>query len=323
MRSARIPSLLALTAAGALALSACSGGDSEASGDASGGGDGLKVVTTTNVYADVVEHVAGDGVEVTPIISSTSQDPHSYEATAQDRLTVQDADLVVLNGGGYDQFMEDLAADSGATVVNAVEVSGLQPEDHDHDHSEEAHAEGEDGEEHHHDHGEFNEHVWYNLDVMGEVTDRVASDLGDLDSDGADAYRQNAEDFGGQLDELKDRAAGIDGEGKSYLATEPVPGYLLDSTGMEDVTPEDFVAAIEDGNDVPAATLQDVLDQLSSGGVNLLAFNEQTESGQTRQVLDAAESDGVASVSFTETIPEGQDYLGWMGQNIDRVADAV
>ncbi|WP_129658904.1 metal ABC transporter solute-binding protein, Zn/Mn family [Rothia halotolerans] len=322
MRSARIPSLLAVTAAGALALSACSGGSGGEDAEASGGSeDRPKVVTTTNVYADVVEQVAGEDVEVTPIISSTSQDPHSYEATAQDRLTVEDADLVVLNGGGYDEFMEDMAEDSGATVIDAVELSGLQPEEH--EHSEEEHAEDEEGHEHHHDHGEFNEHVWYNLDVMGKVTDQVASDLGDLDSDGADQYRQNAEDYSGQLDELKDQAAGIEGEGKSYLATEPVPGYLLDSTGMEDATPEDFVAAIEDGNDVPAATLQDVLDQLSSGQVDLLAFNEQTESGQTRQVMDAAESDGVASVSFTETIPDGQDYLGWMKENIEHVADAV
>jgi zinc/manganese transport system substrate-binding protein len=321
MRSARIPSLLAVTAAGALALSACSGGGNEDAEASGGSEDRPKVVTTTNVYADVVEQVAGEDVEVTPIISSTSQDPHSYEATAQDRLTVEDADLVVLNGGGYDEFMEDMAEESGARVIDAVELSGLQPEDHEHEHSEEEHSEGE--HEHHHDHGEFNEHVWYNLDVMEKVTDQVASELGDLDSEGADQYSQNAEDYRGQLEELKEQASGIEGEGKSYLATEPVPGYLLDSTGMEDVTPEDFVAAIEDGNDVPAATLQDVLDRISSGQVDLLAFNEQTESSQTRQVMDAAESDDIASVSFTETIPDGQDYLGWMKENIEHIADAV
>ena len=96
---------VALASAGALALTGC-GAQNSASDSKD---DVVKVVTTTDVYADVVRQIAGDKVEVTSLISSTSQDPHSYEATASDRLKVKDADLVVLNGGGYDQFLEDMA----------------------------------------------------------------------------------------------------------------------------------------------------------------------------------------------------------------------
>jgi zinc/manganese transport system substrate-binding protein len=91
------------------------------------------VVASTNVYGDIAKVVGGDNVSVTAIINKTSQDPHSYEATAQDRLAVSKADLVVENGGGYDDFLHTLVEDSSIdahNVLNAVELSGLaHPED--------------------------------------------------------------------------------------------------------------------------------------------------------------------------------------------------
>ena len=67
---------------------------------------------------------------VSSIINRTSQDPHSYEATTQDKLAVSKAELVVENGGGYDDFIHTLADDTGldhGNVINAVDVSGLAP----------------------------------------------------------------------------------------------------------------------------------------------------------------------------------------------------
>jgi zinc/manganese transport system substrate-binding protein len=64
--------------------------------------EGIDVVASTNVYGDIARAVGGDKVNVTAIINKTSQDPHSYEATAQDRLVISKAELVIENGGGYD-----------------------------------------------------------------------------------------------------------------------------------------------------------------------------------------------------------------------------
>src|SRR4029453_10594118 len=73
----------------------------------------VSVVTSTNVYGDIVKAVGGDKVAVSSIITKASQDPHSYEASAQDKLLVSKAKLVVENGGGYDDFLHKLADDTG------------------------------------------------------------------------------------------------------------------------------------------------------------------------------------------------------------------
>ncbi|OFL66284.1 metal ABC transporter solute-binding protein, Zn/Mn family [Brevibacterium sp. HMSC063G07] len=161
MKSARIA---AFTAAAGLVLAGCGAGEAQSEGS----GDKLNVVTSTNVYADLAAQVAGDAADIEPIISDASKDPHDYEATSNDQLKLSKADVVIVNGGGYDAFMTTMleAADKDPKVVNGVEVSELPGaeenfanEPHDHDHGEEGHDHdhGEEGHDHHdhdHDHGE-------------------------------------------------------------------------------------------------------------------------------------------------------------------------
>lgn len=305
----RVAATGAVLAGGLLALSACSSSSTTESAGAAQD-DTVNVVTSTSVYADVVEQIGGDGVTVTPVIDSAAQDPHSYEATPQDRLTVEDADLVVMNGGGYDGFMDDLIGDSDVPVVDAVEVSGLR---------EGAGAEEHD---HAHDHGGFNEHVWYDLPTMQQVAGAVGDELAELDADSAQDYGTRAQDYGEQLGGLHERAESLGLTG-DFIATEPVAGYLLEDAGLHDATPEDFTASVESGSDIAPLVYQEVADALGAGDLALLAYNEQTAGGQTDQLRSTAEDAGVPVVSFTETIPEGQTYPEWMSTNIDALDEAL
>lgn len=332
----RVAATGAVLAGGLLALSACSSSSTTESAGAAQD-DTVNVVTSTSVYADVVEQIGGDGVTVTPVIDSAAQDPHSYEATPQDRLTVEDADLVVMNGGGYDGFMDDLIGDSDVPVVDAVEVSGLQKEagaeEHGHDHAEgeveegaegaeESHDHSAEGHDHAHDHGGFNEHVWYDLPTMQQVAGAVGDELAELDADSAQDYGTRAQDYGKQLDGLHERAESLGLTG-DFIATEPVAGYLLEDAGLHDATPEDFTASVESGSDIAPLVYQEVADALGAGDLALLAYNEQTAGGQTDQLRSTAEDAGVPVVSFTETIPEGQTYPEWMSTNIDALDEAL
>ena len=306
-----------IAGAAILGLSACGTGSAEETGTA----DALTVVTTTSVYADVVREVAGDAVVVDPLIDSTAQDPHSYEATAQDRLAVEGADLVVLNGGGYDVFLEDLAAQGDAPVVEAYEVAGPAAEA-----PEQAPHEGNEHEGHEHEgheHGEANEHVWYDLDAMDDVAAAVADRLAELDPDGADAYRANAGSFAERLAELRQRLAEAPADGAAFVATEPVAAYLLEDAGLHDDTPAELTAAVENGTDVPPLVLRQVREELQDGHVGLLAFNAETSSGQTEQLRDDARAAGAAVVEFTETLPEDSTYLEWMDRNVTAVVAAL
>ncbi|WP_309104030.1 metal ABC transporter solute-binding protein, Zn/Mn family [Microbacterium sp.] len=149
---------LALASVAVLTLAGCSSAPTAAT---QGSGDEVvQVVASTNVYGSIAEQIGGDRVEVTSIITSVSQDPHSYEASARDRLTVQKADLVIENGGGYDSFIDDLLEGADPEIVTAVEFShdfpgneGHEAEGHEHEtegheHEAEADAHAEEGHGH-------------------------------------------------------------------------------------------------------------------------------------------------------------------------------
>lgn len=324
-----------LLAGGALALTGCAADAGSESGPEAEGT--LDVVASTNVYGNILETVGGDNVTVTSIIDRPSQDPHSYEATARDKLAVTEADLVVLNGGGYDTFMEQLVGEAGldsADVLNAVEISGLDDDghadEHDHDHDGETAEAGADSAEESdshdgHSHGSFNEHVWYSPEAMGLLADAAAERLAALDPDHADAFRDNAAAFSAGIEGLtaalaEDKAADMH---RDVAVTEPVPEYLFEAAGLHNVTPDAFTSAVEAGSDVPAAVLNEMQELLRSGSVTFLAYNTQTASAQTEAVRTTAEEAGVPVLDFAETLPEGQDYLSWMEANVASVDDVL
>lgn len=324
----RAPLVLPAAAASvlALALAGCSapaeGADAEAAG--------IRIVASTNVYGDIAATVAGDAAEVTSIIRDASQDPHEYEATSRDALALSDADLVIVNGGGYDAFMGTLLDAHGGDpiVLDAVELAGLEGEDgHDHDHE---HAEGDEHADHDHDHEHehdhsVNEHVWYDLHVMEHLAEELAEHLAELDPAHAEQFAANAAAFVDGIGELESSASAIAAShgGARVAITEPVPGYLLEAAGLENVTPAEFSQAIEEGADAPALVVRDVIELVSGGSVAFLAYNEQTVGPQTEQVLAAAEAAGTPVVSFSELLPEGEHYLDWMAANLAAIEAAL
>ncbi|GAA2909056.1 ABC transporter periplasmic component [Microbacterium keratanolyticum] len=296
----------------------------------------IDVVTTTNVYGDLAAHIGGDRVTVTALIDSAAKDPHSYEASARDRLTVQGADLVIENGGGYDAFMHDLLDGSTATVLTAVEYSHDFPgnetheEDADAAHDEAAH-DAESHDEHAHDHGDhehiegFNEHVWFDPHTVSHLVDDIARTLTELDPERAETFAANAaelqtdlEGFEAQLAQLKTDAAGA-----GVFVTEPVPGYLAVAAGLTDLAPEGFAAAVEEGRDVPPAMLLNALDVIASGDVKAVLSNAQTGGAETERIETAARDAGIPVVGFREILPKGTTYSEWMTSAIDSLVAAL
>lgn len=322
MKSARIA---AIAAAAGLVLAGCGAGDAESKGS----GDKLKVVTSTNVYADLASQVAGDAADVEPIISDASKDPHDYEATSNDQLKLSKADVVVVNGGGYDAFMTTLLepADKDPKVVNGVEVSGLPGakensanEPHDHDHGEEDHDH-----DHGHDHGAFNEHIWYSVSAMKNVVDSIEETLSEEDPDNKAAYEENADKLQDELDGLMKKADEVKktGEGKKSAATEPVALWLFEDLGLETTTPQKFLSAVEAGSDAAPVILKQAQDQIKNKEVAVLGFNPQAVNEQAETLRKAAYDAGVPVVELPETLNEGENYVDWMGTHIDDVEKAL
>jgi len=313
----RSAAAVVLAGISSLLLTACG---PTSGGDRPGAGDGVvEVVASTSVYGDIVRSVGGGKVRVTSIINRTSQDPHSYEATTQDKLAVSKAELVVENGGGYDDFLHKLAQDTGLqdkNLLNAVDASGL---------ASAAGSASPDADGHSHAPAGFNEHVWYSTAAMGRLADALADKLGALEPSSAGDFRNNAAALKQKLAGLDTRLSGLKATAAhgGVAVTEPVPLYLLEAAGLENRTPPEYSAAIESGSDVPPAVLRSAVDVVKSGGIRLLAYNPQTEGPQTLALKDAAVAAGVPVVDFSETLPEGKGYLEWMSDNVDALAKAL
>ena len=319
--------LLGLAAASTLVLAGCASTAPEAEGDGR-----IQVVASTNVYGQIAEEVGGDLVDVTSIVTNASQDPHSFEPSARDQLAVSKADLLIENGGGYDSFLDALIESSGteAPVVTAVEHShaweDATGEVHDESDGDATEAAHDDEHEHDHDHIEgFNEHVWYDPHTVAHVAEAIAEELGELSPDDAATFTANAEAFAGEIDGLEaslDEIAAAH-EGEQVFVTEPVPVYLIEAAGLVNATPEAFSEAVEEGQDVPPATLLESQQLIRSGDVRLVITNAQTGGAETQAVVDEADRLGIPVIAFSETLPEGETYISWMQANIDAISTAL
>jgi zinc/manganese transport system substrate-binding protein len=298
----------ALLAAAALTLAGCSSASgTDASTTEPSNADGVRIVASTDVYGDIAKQIGGDRVNVTSIIDDPDKDPHEYEADARTQLALSKAQLVVENGGGYDDFVDKMLSASDneiASVLNVADISGYDQES----------AEGE-----------FNEHMWYDLPTVQKLSDELVDQLSAIDPDGAGDYEANAKTFDGQLAALEQQEQDIKGSftGTGAAITEPVPLYMLSAAGLVNKTPDAFSEAIEEGTDVPADVLKQTTELFGSGEVKVLVYNEQTSGAQTELVLTAAKDAGVPVVPVTETLPDGTDYIGWMTTNLNALQGAL
>ncbi|MGC5173122.1 metal ABC transporter solute-binding protein, Zn/Mn family [Microbacterium sp. DT81.1] len=324
-------SLIALSAVAAsgLVLAGCATGDAGAA-EADGA---VEVVASTDVYGQIAEEIGGGLVDVTSIIDSASQDPHSFEPSAQDQLLVTTADLIIENGGGYDAFVDALIESSGsdAQVITAAEFSHDYPGNDGHTEdaaaetaeTHDAHAE-EDGAENEHIEG-FNEHVWYDPHTIEQVAEAIAAELSGLLPEEASTFEENAAAFVAEIADLEAslKEVGAVAGGAQVFATEPVPAALLAAAGLENVTPHEFSEAVEEGQDVPPATLLASLDLVNGGDVRVVIANTQTGGAETTQIVGAADARGIPVLTFSETLPDGQTYISWMQENVEALAGAL
>lgn len=291
-----------LAAAGSLALAGCS--SSATAGSSSTSSGKVLVVASTDVYGDIASQIGGSAVQVTSILTNPNQDPHGFEADAQTQLAISKAQVIIENGGGYDDYVDTMrsSTSSKASLINAVELSGFTAVD-----------------------GDLNEHVFYDYPTMVKVANAIAADLAKAKPTKSSTFFTNAATFKQTMQKLETQTASLKGTfaGDDVSYTEPVPGYLFDAIGLKNVTPEAFSHAVEEGDDVPPAALNDTLKLMTGKKVKLLAYNEQASSPETSQVEKAAEKAGVPVVPVTETLPKGDTYQTWQQSNIDAIKAAL
>ena len=307
------------------------------------------VYATTNVWGSVAKAVGGDKVNVIVGVDDLSQDPHDYQATATDKLNITKSAVMLVNGGGYDDWGMSLAQSVShkPVVIDAVALSRLLPNtdnaadesagEHQHDTQHEiktAHPQPSDhphlpseghSEVHSHSHGDFNEHVFFSLDTAKKVAEAVNKQLAATSPANQAIYAKNTQHFIQQIDALKVKAQQI-GQQKviTAFATEPVIEYLLADMGIKDVTPKAYVAQSETDAGVSVKVLNDSKSLLSNKQVGLLVVNAQTEDATSKQLITLAKASTVPVVAVYETLPDGvTSYTQFIEKTLDDFAAAT
>ena len=276
---------MAVTAS-CLALAGCAVGPT-ASGS-TGGGAQLAVLGTENFYADLLTQIGGSHVHATSLLNDPSADPHAFETSPQDAALVADAGLVIVNGIGYDDFMQQLlsaAPDPSRVVINVQTLLGV----------------GDD----------VNVHIWYDPGTMPKVAAAALAALSQLDPVDAASYTTNEQAYLASLQPLTDEIALLKStySGVPVAFTEPVAGYLAAAVGLQVLTPEAFQKAVEEGTDPAPADVAAEEDLLTGKKVRALIYNSQIGTPITQRIRDLAVENGIPVVGVAETMPPAYHHF--------------
>lgn len=203
----------------------------------------LKVVTTLFPYYDFLRQIAGGRIDLIMVVPA-GMDSHSFEPTPADIITIQEADLLVCNGGSMElwltkvlnSFEEGEGPDRIVTLMDYVDtveeeiVEGMEAEAHDHseDHTHEAghiHEAGHEGELHGHDHEEdgfeteieYDEHIWTSPVNAIKLTEVLTEVLCEENPEHAELYRANETIYGEKLKTLDNEFRRIVREGNRNM----------------------------------------------------------------------------------------------------------
>lgn len=301
-----------------IAVAACGGDDGEAFGE----GESLDVVATSGIVADIVGTVGGDDVEVIQIVPDGSN-PHFYEASARDRRAMDEADLVVYFGEGLE---ENLPFDDLETQMVAIndhvgelrELTGQEDLD--------GHDRGQEGDERGHDHGPGSKdpHVWMDPLRVQRAVPVLAAELGEVDPENAEDYRQRATRYAerlGALDEqIEAMVASIPAGERQLVTSHESMAYFADRYGFELLgAPFGLTPEAEAG----ARTIARLIEVVQENEVPAVFAQEGDDPRVLRQIAEATGVEVVDDLLVESLGPQGETYVEALGHTAKRIAETL
>jgi zinc/manganese transport system substrate-binding protein len=262
------------------------------------------VVAVENFWGSIAAQLGGSHVKVTSIIDNPNADPHDYEPTAADGRAIAVADLVLINGIGYDTWATKLVAANPApsrTVLTVGELLGVP-----------------DG---------GNPHRWYNPDDVTKVVDQLVADYKKADPGDAAAFdaRKAAfestalADYQAVLSEIKTKYAGT-----PVGASESIFAMIAPALGLDLVTPPSFLTAVSEGTDPSAADKATIDAQIAGKKISVYVYNDQNATPDIQAQIGQAKAAGIPVTDITETmVPATATWQQWQTGQLQRLRDAL
>lgn len=309
--------MAALAAAG---LPACGTDDAIS---VAGGADGrVAVVASFYPVAEVAGRVGGDRARVSNLTPAGAE-PHDLELTSHQFDQLEDADLVVYLGNGFQPAVAEIASRRGSSTLDLLDRISLEEGARDAVDADEGHA-GEAQDDHAEESG-LDPHFWLDPTLMAQAADAVVDALVEVDADGAGTYRSNAEAYKGELATLDaDIQAGLATCDRREIVTSHAAfHYLARRYGLVQLP----IAGLSPDAEPDPRRLAQLTDQIREKGITTVFFEELVSPAVAEALAREA---GVATAALSPleglSVPDaeaGMDYPAVMRRNLAVLRQAL
>jgi len=289
--------------------------------------DKLPVVASFSILADMVAEVGGDRVAVTMLVGPDG-DAHVYSPTPADAQMVAAAQVVFVNGLGFEGWLDRLIEASEYAGPVIVATAGVEPletaEEGHHDHAE---GEAHDHDDHAgHDHGAIDPHAWQSIDNAKIYVSNIAAALIAADPAGEEDYSANAIAYLAELSgldaEIQAAMIALPENRRSVVTSHDAFGYFAAAYGMTFHAPE----GLSTESEVSAADVAALITQMKAEAIPAVFMENITDSRLLEQIT-AETGAKIGGTLFSDALsgPDGpaSTYLDMMRHNITTLTTAL
>ena len=224
--------------------------------------DRIKGVASFSILGDMVRQVTGDLAEVTTIVGPAA-DAHVYTPNAADAKEVTNAEMIFVNGLGFETWSQTLIETSGTKARVFVAPEGITPLKVD---------------------GEIDPHAWNSLTNGMKYVANIAERMAEADPENAATYKANAVAYTAKLKELhnsaRDQLKGLSADQRTVLTAHDAFGYLEAAYGLTFLAP----VGIGTESEPSARDLAKLIDHLKEVGAGALFVENITSPSLVQQI---------------------------------------
>lgn len=268
------------------------------------------VLASFSILADIVGRVGGDRIAVDMLVGPGA-DAHAFSPSPADARKVAAARLVVINGLGYEGWIERLAQASGAAPRLVTASAGVAPR-----RTGEAHGHGHD----------VDPHAWQSVRNVALYVENIRKGLSEIDSAGAAAYAANAAAYAKELDaldaDIRAALAALPPQRRKLVTTHDSLGYFADAYGLTVLAPKGVAAEAE----ASPRDVARIIRQIRAEKVPAV-FLENVSDPRLMQRIAAETGAKIGGALYTDALsPPGgpaPTYIAMMRHNIRELTQAL
>lgn len=271
-------------------------------------------IATMNVIGDT------EGVTLKNLSEPQTGCLHDFQLTPADMKLLSTADVFIINGGGIESFMEEIAAQyPDLVIIEACEGIELLCDEHEHVHEDEPHTSDEDSHDDH-DHGDLNAHAWMSVELYRKQIETIANGLAQNDTEHSASYLANREVYDGKLSklqQLQEEIRQLFAEDNEVIMFHCAYDYLALDYDLEVA----FCMDLDEERQVSAGEVAEVIEIIEHHGVKYIFAEELYAKDMCNLIQKEVDVEIIYLDPLTRGEYDADSYLDAMRDNIEQIKE--